>query len=137
STGTRSSPIPPSPTPSSTALSTTLTASHSREIACARSSPSVPSLTPPRKPEFNSSCRQRHPGRLRRNRWPPSIGTRDRVQSESPAAIIGIRILAQEARPMKSPGVELTKSELIDIVKAANAPPPTFFDKVALRVFKL
>src|SRR5216684_2772102 len=30
-------------------------------------------------------------GRLRRNRWPPSIGTRGRVQSESPAAIVGIR----------------------------------------------
>ena len=75
-TGTRSSPIPPSPTPSSIASSTTLTVSHSRETACARSLPSAPSLTPPRKPEFNSSCRQRHPGHLRRNRWPPSIGTR-------------------------------------------------------------
>ncbi len=46
-TGTRSSPIPPSPTPSSIASSTTLTVSHSRETACARSLPSAPSLTPP------------------------------------------------------------------------------------------
>src|SRR6267378_8275886 len=38
----------------------------------------------------NSSCRQRHPGRLRRNRWPPSIGLHGRVQSESLAAIPGI-----------------------------------------------
>jgi hypothetical protein len=32
------------------------------------------------------------PGRLRHNRWPASIGTCGRVQSESPAAIVGIRI---------------------------------------------
>lgn len=30
------------------------------------------------------------PGRLHRKRWPPSIGTRGRVQSESPAAIVGM-----------------------------------------------
>src|SRR5207247_2333176 len=30
-------------------------------------------------------------------RWPPSIGTHGRVQSESPAAIIGIRIVTEPA----------------------------------------
>src|SRR5439155_22149495 len=88
--GTRSSRIPPSPTPSSTASSTTLIASHSRETACARSPLSVPNLTPPRKTEPT-----RHAGNETRppssKRWPPSIGTHGRVQSESPAAIVGIR----------------------------------------------
>src|SRR5438034_7700130 len=95
--GTRSSPIPPSPTPSSTASSTTLIASHSRETVCARSPLSVPNLTPPRKTEPT-----RHAGNETRppssERWPPSIGTHGRVQSEPPAAIIGIRTPHRDVR---------------------------------------
>jgi len=81
---------PTSPTPSWIGSSTMLTASHSRETACERSLRSEPILTQPRN-LTNSSCRQRHSGRLRRKRWRPSIGMHGRVQSESLAAIPGIR----------------------------------------------
>jgi hypothetical protein len=47
--GTTSSPIRPSPMPSSTGSSTTLTASHSTETACEKSLRGAPVLTPPRK----------------------------------------------------------------------------------------
>ena len=36
------------------------------------------------------------PGRLHRKRWPPSIGTRGRVQSDCLAAIVGIRRLEDQ-----------------------------------------
>ena len=79
--GTRSSPIPSSPAPSSIASSTTLTASHARETACARSIPSVPNLKRPTKPQSISHANNEP--------WPPSFGTRGRVQSEFLAAIVG------------------------------------------------
>src|SRR5258708_3050127 len=85
--GTMSSPIRPSPTPSSTASSTTLTASHSMATACQRSLRSAPILTQPRKSDPNPHAGNDTPaafvgtgGRLRsdcmvafnRNPWPQS-----------------------------------------------------------------
>jgi hypothetical protein len=60
-----------------------------KETACAKSPPSAPSLTSPRKPE-STSMPATTPAALDRNRWPRSIGTHGGVQSEPPAAIIGI-----------------------------------------------
>jgi DNA replication protein DnaC len=76
--GMRSSPIPPSRTPFSTASSTMPTASPSQETACARSPPSALSLTPPAKPESTP-----HAGNETR---PPSFGTGGCLQSERMAA---------------------------------------------------
>jgi hypothetical protein len=77
--GTRLSPIPPSPTPSSTASSTTLTASHSRETACAPLS--VPNLTPIAKteptPHAGNDTRPPSSEKVAAfhwNAWPRSIG---------------------------------------------------------------
>jgi IstB-like ATP binding protein len=63
-----------------------------------------------KKTRINSPCRQRDPGRLRRNRWPPSIGTPGRVQSESLAAIPGIRtqVVASQLSPARNASISPT-----------------------------
>ncbi|HLH95464.1 MAG TPA: hypothetical protein VKW08_10140, partial [Xanthobacteraceae bacterium] len=56
--------------------------------------------TPPKKPESTHHAGN-DPAAFSRKRWPPSIGTHGRVQSESPAAIVGIRTTPEaEARKL-------------------------------------
>jgi hypothetical protein len=63
------------------------------------------------------------PAAFSRNRWPPSIGTRGRVQSDSLAAFVGIRILPWFALPTtaetldRSPGPRLR-----EVVRPALGP---------------
>lgn len=54
------------------------------------------------------------PGRLRRKRWPPSIGTRGRIQSDCLAAIVGIR-------KMKAYGVSFARADIDKLLPPADA----------------
>ena len=86
-TGTRSSAIRPSPTPSSIVSSTTPTASPSRETACANPPPKPPRLTWAPPPDLITTPTTESTARDHRNPWPPSIGIGGRLRSESAAGI--------------------------------------------------
>src|SRR5262245_33567240 len=91
--------IQPLPTPSSIAWCTTRTASSSKVRACARSPPSVRSLTPSLSNELmRTPTREQGPGgRDHRTPRPASIGMGGRLRSESPADFVGMRMLAPDA----------------------------------------
>ncbi len=58
------------------------------------------------------------PGRLHRKRWPPSIGTRGRVQSDCLAAIVGIR---SHWRKRLGDKLELLLAESLRVAHASGA----------------
>lgn len=61
------------------------------------------------------------PGRLHWKRWPPSIGTHGRVQSDHPPAIVGIRIRGLIALPSLEYREDVRSYSLIRDICALDA----------------